>query len=81
MTRKQKRELDQEINQFSDLLFIIKHYFPQLFKKMNRVDDPRHKSYIHYKQSNLLTTRIFDFLSNCESMNQLNWVSAEIFYT
>ncbi|WP_270639600.1 hypothetical protein [Longibaculum muris] len=60
MTRKEKRSLERN-NMFKEVLRVINHYFPDLFKIMNSVDDSSHQSYISYKQSDLLTVKLFGY--------------------
>ncbi|MFR7591272.1 MAG: hypothetical protein ACLUVC_07515 [Longibaculum sp.] len=58
MTRKEERSLERN-NMFKEVLRVINHYFPDLFKIMNSVDDPRHQSCISYKQSDLPTAKYY----------------------
>ena len=51
MNRKEKRKLKKEINMFSDVVKIIKQYFPQLTKKLDKLTDTRHQSYVEYEMS------------------------------
>lgn len=71
-TRKEKRVLEQESNMFKEALKNINHFFPDFFKVVNKIDDPRHQSYIKYKESDLIMVRLLGFMCHFSSMNQMN---------
>ena len=58
MNRREKRKLRKEINIFSDVVKIIKQYFPQLTSKLNELTDTRHQSYVEYQMSIITVTRL-----------------------
>jgi len=68
MNRKQKRELKKEINIFSDVVKIIKQYFPQLTDKLEKLTDTRHQSYVEYQMSVITVTRLLGLLCGIKSM-------------
>lgn len=68
MNRKEKRELKKEINIFSDVVKIIKQYFPQLTDKLEKLTDTRHQSYVEYQMSVITVTRLLGLLCGIKSM-------------
>lgn len=68
MNRKEKRELKKEINIFSDVVKIIKQYFPQLTDKLEKLTDARHQSYVEYQMSVITVTRLLGLLCGIKSM-------------
>ena len=46
MNRREKRKIKKEIDIFSDIVNIIKQYFPELIGKFERLTDTRHQSYV-----------------------------------
>lgn len=68
MNRKEKRELKKEINIFSDVVKIIKQYFPQLTDKLKKLTDTRHQSYVEYQMSVITVTRLLGLLCGIKSM-------------
>lgn len=68
MNRKEKRRLKNEINMFSDVVNIIKQYFPELIDKLEKLTDTRHQSYVEYKMSVITVTRLLGFLCGIKSM-------------
>lgn len=53
-TRKEKRISESSFGSFKELIKIIRHYFPDFNKQLSLIDDPRHQSYITYKQEEIL---------------------------
>ena len=70
MNIREKRKLKKEINIFSDVVQIIKQYFPQLTKKLNELTDVRHKSYIEYQMSVITVTRLLGLFCGIKSMRE-----------
>lgn len=70
MNRREKRELKKEINIFSDVVNIIKQYFPQLTKKLDELTDTRHQSYVEYNMSIITVTRLLGLLCGIKSMRE-----------
>lgn len=58
MNRKEKREMKKEIEVFSDVVKIIKQYFPNLIEKLEQLTDVRHQSYVEYSMSVITITRL-----------------------
>lgn len=67
MNRREKRRIKKEINIFSDIVNIIKQYFPQLIEKLT---DIRHQSYTEYKMSIITITRLLGLLCGIKSMRE-----------
>lgn len=68
MNRKEKRNLKKEINIFSDIVNVIKQYFPQLTDKLEKLTDVRHQSYVEYQMSVITVTRLLGLLCGIKSM-------------
>ena len=68
MNRKEKRKLKKEINMFSDVVKIIKQYFPQLTKKLDKLTDTRHQSYVEYEMRVITVTRLVGLICGITSM-------------
>ena len=68
MNRKEIRKLKEEINIFSDVVNIIKQYFPELVNKFEKLTDTRHQSYVEYQMSVITVTRLFGLLCGIKSM-------------
>lgn len=68
MNRKEKRKLKKEINMFLDVVKIIKQYFPQLTKKLDKLTDTRHQSYVEYEMSVITVTRLVGLICGITSM-------------
>lgn len=70
MNRREKRRIKKEINIFSDIVNIIKQYFPQLIEKLENLTDTRHQSYTEYKMSIITVTRLLGLLCGIKSMRE-----------
>lgn len=70
MNRRERRKLKKEINIFSDVINIIKQYFPQLIEKLENLTDTRHQSYVEYKMSVITITRLLGLLCGIKSMRE-----------
>lgn len=68
MNRKERRNLKEEINIFSDIVNIIKQYFPKLIDKFEKLTDTRHQSYVEYQMSVITVTRLLGLLCGIKSM-------------
>ena len=68
MNRKERRSLKEEINIFSDVVNIIKQYFPKLIDKFENLTDTRHQSYVEYQMSVITITRLLGLLCGIKSM-------------
>lgn len=54
MRKAEKRKYKQKDRGIVDFIRIIKHFFGELPQWINEMTDPRHQSYITYKQSDLV---------------------------
>lgn len=68
MNRREIRKIKKEINIFTDVVKIIKQYFPQLTEKLNKLTDVRHQSYVEYEMSVITVTRLLGLLCGIKSM-------------
>lgn len=68
MNRKERRNLKEEINIFSDVINIMRQYFPKLIDKFEKLTDTRHQSYVEYQMSVILITRLLGLLCGIKSM-------------
>lgn len=71
-SRKEKRDREQNLNMFSDVLKIIQHRFSGFSKWINSISDPRHQSYIKYDQELIMMVRILASCCHIESMRNMN---------
>ena len=70
MNRREKRKIKKEIEIFSDVVKIVKQYFPELSKKLNELTDTRHQSYVEYQMSVITMTRLLGLLCGIKSMRE-----------
>ena len=70
MNRKEIRKRKNELEIFSDMVEIIKQYFPFLIKKLDQLTDRRHQSYVEYTMSSIAVTRLLGLLCGIKSMRQ-----------
>ncbi len=70
MNRSEKRKLKKEIQMFSDVVNVIKQYFPCLVKKLDELTDTRHQSYVEYTMATITITRLLALLCGIKSMKQ-----------
>ncbi len=71
MNRSEKRKLRKETEVFSDVVNIIKQYFPFLVNKLDKLTDTRHQSYVEYTMSTITITRLLALLCGIKSMRQV----------
>ncbi|MEG6533184.1 transposase family protein [Caldibacillus thermoamylovorans] len=71
VTRKEKREMEKEVNYLFELLKAQNHFFKNLNKLLKEVDDPRHQSYITYDTEVLLMMVILKNACNLKSMREM----------
>ena len=69
-TRKQKREMEKEINFFGEFSKIKKHFFRDFNRKLANVKDKRNQSYITYYPEIILFVVIMKNVSGIVSMNR-----------
>lgn len=69
-TRAEKRNILEKVNFSSEILKIIKHFFPNLETMLDKISDSRHKSYVKYKNSLILMLRIFMSIFYIKSMRE-----------
>lgn len=71
VTRKEKREKLKEINFFEEFIRVRNHFFKAFNKRLKRVKDGRHQSYIDYTPDILLFSLLMKNVTSIESMNQM----------
>ncbi len=71
MNRRERRNLKKEINVFSDVISILKQYFPHLITMFEKLTDVRHQSYVKYRMSVIFVTRLLGLLCGKTSMRNL----------
>lgn len=71
MNRREKREMKKEVEVFSDVVKIIKQYFPCLTEKLEELTDVRHQSYVEYSMSVITITRLLGLICGLKSMRQM----------
>lgn len=70
MNRREKIKIKKEIEIFSDVVKIVKQYFPGLSKKLNELTDTRHQSYVEYQMSVITIIRLLGLLCGIKSMRE-----------
>ena len=58
ITRKERREQLEQTRLSEGLIRVIRRFFPDLWKLLKEVQDPRHQSYITYDGCTLMMVRI-----------------------
>lgn len=71
VTRKEKRDREKNTNYFFELGKIKNHFFENLEKRLNNIDDPRHQSYVTYNSDILLMMTIFKNVFDLKSMRYM----------
>lgn len=71
MNRRERRMLKKEINIFSDVISILKQYFPALTTMFERLTDIRNQSYVKYSMTVIFITRLLGLLCGKTSMRSL----------
>ena len=69
VTREKKREKEREINFFEEFIKLQRHFFKDINKRLQRVKDPRHKSYIQYGTDAMLFSVLMKNACSIESMS------------
>lgn len=72
VTRKERREREKDTNYLFEFIKIQRHFFKDFQNYLNKVKDPRHRSYITYDPSLLLFMLI---LKNCTSLQSMRSLS------
>ena len=70
VTRKERREHLDSFRLGCELVKVMRHFFPELMERLRGIHDPRHQSYITYKQHVLLSARILSAILYIESMRK-----------
>ena len=70
MNRKEKRKIRKEVEMFSNVVTIIKQYFPSLIEKLDKLTDTRHQSYVEYTMATITVTRLLGLLCGIKSMRE-----------
>ena len=70
MNRKEKRKIRKEVEMFSNVVTIIKQYFPSLIEKLDKLTDTRHQSYVEYIMATITVTRLLGLLCGIKSMRE-----------
>lgn len=72
MNRKERRENRKELDLLSEVINIIKQYFPELINKFDGLTDLRNQSYIKYKMKVIFIVRLLGLICEIKSMNELS---------
>lgn len=72
ITRKDKRDKEGKINFFEEFIKIQKHFFRDIVKRLKRLKDPRHKSYIEYGTDVLLFLVMIKNACGISSMSNMS---------
>ncbi len=71
MNRKEKREKKKEINILSEVINVIRQYFPELINKFEGITDTRNQSYVTYKMKVIFIVRLMGLMCEIKSMHGL----------
>jgi hypothetical protein len=71
LTRKQKRRFKKDTNFFFEFMKIKEHFFKDFNRRLKKVKDNRHKSYIEYDPDILLFMVILKNIFSLESMRSM----------
>lgn len=71
MNRRERRNLKKEINIFSDVVSILKQYFPHLTNIFEKITDVRNQSYVKYSMSVIFVTRLLGLLCGKTSLREI----------
>ena len=71
MNRKERRNKKKEINVLSEVIIIIKQYFPELLDKFEGLTDLRNQSYVIYKMKVIFIVRLLALMCEIKSMHEL----------
>ena len=71
MNRYERRKIEKEINMFSNVINIIKQYFPDLVEKFDKLTDIRHQSYVEYSMKVIMIVRLLGLICGLKSMREL----------
>ena len=72
MNRKERRENRKELDVLSEVINIIKQYFPELINKFDGLTDLRNQSYVKYKMKVIFIVRLLGLMCEIKSMNELS---------
>ena len=72
INRKERREKSKEIDLLSEVINIIKHYFPELISKFDGLTDLRNQSYVKYNMKVIFIVRLLGLMCEIKSMNELS---------
>ena len=70
ITRKERREQMEQTRLSEGLIRVIRRFFPDLWKLLKEVKDPRHQSYITYDGCTLMMVRILSAIFYISSMRK-----------
>ena len=71
-TRKEKREQEKDTNYFFEFIKVSKHFFKGLTKKLKKVKDHRHQSYVEYTPEVILFLVILKNMATLKSMRGMS---------
>lgn len=72
MTKAEKREISADYNEFAAWMRISQHFFPDLPKWLNNMEDPRHQSYITYRAAVLILMCVMKNVTGVVTMRAMN---------
>ncbi len=71
MNRKEKREKKKEINILSEVINVVRQYFPELIDKFEGLTDVRNQSYVTYEMKVIFIVRLMGLMCEIKSMHEL----------
>lgn len=71
MRKREKRDQKKKDRGIVDFMRVVFHFFKEIRKWINEIQDPRNKSYIIYQQNELIFMGILKNICSIESMRQM----------
>ena len=72
MNKKEKRKIKEKDRGIVDIAVIANHFFKDLLKWINEMNDPRQRGYIKYEQSDFIILGILKNICGVETMRQMD---------
>lgn len=72
MNKKEKRKIKEKDRGIVDIAVIVNHFFKDLLKWINEMNDPRQRGYIKYEQSDFIILGILKNICGVETMRQMD---------
>ena len=71
MNRQERRNKKKELNILSEIITIMRQYFPELIDKFEGLTDTRNQSYVKYQMKVIFIVRLMALMCEIKSMHEL----------